>query len=62
MRKLLLGLVIAAIAFTSCTKDRVDEPRQKTEYKSYYFQVVALEKSGHTYSSSVAVAKVEVKK
>jgi hypothetical protein len=62
MRKLFMGLLIAAIAFTSCTKDRVDEPRQKPEYKTYYFQVVALEKSGHTYSSSVSAVRVEIKK
>lgn len=62
MRKLFMGLLIAAIAFTSCTKERLDEPQAKTEYKTYYFQVVALEKSGHTYSTNVAAVKVEVKK
>lgn len=57
MKKLLI-VALVAIAFASCTKERVDEPRKKDVYKTYYFRVDGVEDAG-TISTNIVPVKVK---
>lgn len=52
MKKVFALLLLLSIGYISCTKARVDEPRQKSVYKTYYFRVDGVEDGG-TYSSPI---------
>lgn len=62
MKRLFLALMIFAIAFTACTKDRVDAPAQKTEFKTVFVRIATTENTGKVIYSNVAAVKIEVKK
>lgn len=56
MKKVFATVVLTAVVLfsvlVSCTKERADEPRQKSVYKTYYFRVDGVEDGG-TYSSPI---------
>lgn len=54
MKKILI-IALIAIAFVSCTKQRVDEPRKKDVYKTYYFRVDGIEDAGKISTNIVPV-------
>lgn len=62
MKKLFLALLIVVTAFTACTKQRVDAPRENKDYKIVHVRIAATENTGHVIYSNVAVVKVEIKK
>ena len=58
MKKVFAALLLLSIGFISCTKERVDEPRTKTTYKTYYFRVDGIEDGG-TYSSTIGTIRIK---